>query len=82
MFKRLGKMNMVVESCGLMVQSHDCNPHDPSTGRGGGKWRSVCLCVRLYTAGYGIDFFFPGAVRTSYCKGSRASGSNRIMWWP
>ena len=56
MFKRLGKMNMVVESCGLMVQSHDCNPHDPSGGGGGG----VCLCVRLYTAGYGIDFFSRG----------------------
>ena len=62
MLKRLGKMNMVVESCGLMVQSHDCNPHDPSRGKGGGggKWRSVCLCVRLFTAGYGIDFFSRG----------------------
>lgn len=34
--KRLGKMDMVVEklrtfqeSCGLMLQSHCCNPHDP-----------------------------------------------------
>ena len=32
MFKRLGKMNMVVESCGLMVQNHDCNPPDPCMG--------------------------------------------------
>ena len=55
--KRLGKMDMVVEkletfqeSCGLMMQSHYCNPHDPSMG---GK------CVRLFTAGYRLDFF-PG----------------------
>ena len=32
MIKRLGKMNMVVESCGLMVESNDCNPHDPCMG--------------------------------------------------
>ena len=63
--KRLGKMDMVVEklrafqaSCGLMVQSHYCNPHDP---RMGGKCLSVCLCVRLYTAGYRLDVFFRGA---------------------
>ena len=62
MFKRLGKMNMVVESCGLMVQSHDCNPHDPCMGGEGGvsACLSVCLCVRLYTAGYRIDFFSRG----------------------
>ena len=65
--KRLGKMDMVVEkletfqeSCGLMMQSHYCNPHDPSMG---GKCLSVCLsvclCVRLFTAGYRLDFF-PG----------------------
>ncbi|XP_044183110.1 uncharacterized protein LOC122963642 isoform X2 [Acropora millepora] len=43
--KRLGKMYMVVEklrtfqeSCGLMMQSHYCNPHDP---RMGGEHRDV-----------------------------------------
>ena len=46
MSKKLGKMDMVVEklrtfqeSCGLMMQSHYCNPHDP---RMGGKCLSVC----------------------------------------
>ena len=55
MSKKLGKMDMVVEklrtfqeSCGLMMQSHYCNPHDPRTGV------SVCL-----SAEYHLDFF-PG----------------------
>ena len=65
MSKRLGKMDMVVEklrtfqeSCGLMMQSDYCNPHDP---RMGGKCLSVCLSgsVRLYTARYRLDSF-PG----------------------
>ena len=45
--KRLGKMDMVVEklrtfqkSCGLMAQSHYCNPHDP-------RMRGKCLSVSL-----------------------------------
>ena len=79
MFKRLGKMNMVVESCGLMVQSHDFNPHDPSTGRGGGVSGGLSLCVSVCIQPDMASIFFPGAVRTSYCKGSRASGSKRIM---
>ena len=55
MSKRLGKMDMVEEklrtfqeSCGLIMQSHYCNPHDPRMGV------SVCL-----SAGYRLDFF-PG----------------------
>ena len=91
MSKRLGKMDMVVEklrtfqeSCGLMMQSDYCNPHDP---RMGGKCLSVCLSVwvclsvRLYTARYRLDFFpgGGGGVRTSYCKGNRDTGSNRRM---
>ena len=45
-FKRLGKMNMVVESCGLMVQSHDCNPHhDPCMGGGVSACLPVCVSV-------------------------------------
>ena len=82
MSKKLGKMDMVVEklrtfqeSCGLMMQSHYCNPHDPRTG---GK----CLCL---SAEYHLDFFpggggGGGGVRTSYCKGNRDTGSNRRMW--
>ena len=41
------KLRTFQESCGLMMQSHYCNPHDP---RMGGK----CL-----SAGYRLDFF-PG----------------------
>ena len=88
MSKRLGKMDMVVEklrtfqeSCGLMMQSHYCNPHDP---RMGGKCLSVCVCVCLSVC---IQpdipwIFFRGGrgVRTSYCKGNRDTGSNRRMW--
>ena len=68
MSKRLGKMDMVVEklctfqeSCGLMMQSHDCNPHDPRTGRGGGVSVSVCLsvCPSVYSR-ISLGFFFPG----------------------
>ena len=60
-FKRLGKMNMVVESCGLLVQSHDCNPHDPCNGGGGGKCLSVCLsvCPSVYSR-ISHRFFFQG----------------------
>ena len=85
MSKRLGKMDMVVEklrtfqeSCGLMMQSDYCNPHDP---RMGGKCLSVwvCLSVRLYTTRCRLDFFPGGGVRTSYCKGNRETGSNRRM---
>ena len=43
MSKKLGKMDMAVEklrtfqeSCGLMMQSHYCNPHDPRMGGKGG----------------------------------------------
>ena len=57
MSKRLGKMEMVVEklrtfqeSCGLIMQSHYCNPHDP---RMGGKCLSVCLPDIAW-------IFFPG----------------------
>ena len=61
--KRLGKMVMVVEklrtfqeSCGLMVQSHYCNPHDPRMGV------SVCLsvCPSVYSR-IPLRFFFRGA---------------------
>ena len=63
MFKRLGKMNMVVESCGLMVQSHDCNPHDPSTGRKGGVSACLSVCVSVCIQPDIASIFFPGAVR-------------------
>ena len=63
--KKLGKMDMVVEklltfqeSCGLMMQSHCCNPHDP---RMRGKCLSVCVSV-----GIQLDIawiFFRGAGR-------------------
>ena len=62
-FKRLGKMDMVVEklrtfqeSCGLVVQSHYCNPHDP---RKGGKFLSVCVSVCMQPDISSI--FFQGA---------------------
>ena len=74
-------MNMVVESCGLMVQSHDCNPHDPCMG-GGGVGACLSVCVSVCIEPDIASIFFSRAVRTSYCKGSRASGSNRSMWWP
>ena len=49
----------------------------------GGWGVSVCLsvCASVYSR-KSLRFFMRGAVRTSYCKGSRASGSNRSMWWP
>ena len=85
MSKRLVKMDMVVEklrtfqeSCGLMVQRHYCNPHDP---RMGGKCLSVCVFVCIQPDIASIAFFW-GCVRTSYCKGNRANGSNRSMWGP
>ena len=78
MSKKLGKMDMVVEklrtfqeSCGLMMQSHYCNPHDPRTG---GKCLSLCRISLGFFSGWG------GGVRTSYCKGNRDTGSNRRMW--
>ena len=82
MSKRLGKMEMVVEklrtfqeSCGLMMQSHYCNPHD---ARMGGKCLSVCLpdITWIFFRGGG------GGLRTSYCKGNGETGSNRSMWCP
>ena len=55
--KKLGKMDMVVEklrtfqeSCGLMMQSHYCNPHDPRTG---GKCLSVCRISLGFFSGLG-----------------------------
>ena len=65
MSKKLGKMDMVVEklrtfqeSCGLMMQSHYCNPHDPRMGV------SVCLsvCVSVCPSVYSQIFlgFFTG----------------------
>ena len=84
MSKRLGKMDMVVEklctfqeSCGLMMQSHDCNPHDP---RMGGKCLSLSVCVSVCIQPDIAWIFFSGGVRTSYCKGNRETGSNRRMW--
>ena len=57
MSKKLGKMDMVVEklhtfheSCGLMMQSHYCNPHDPRTG---GKCLSVCRISLGFFSGWG-----------------------------
>ena len=57
MSKELGKMDMVVEklrtfqeSCGLMMQSHYCNPHDP---RMGGKCLSVCRISLGFFSGEG-----------------------------
>ena len=64
--KRLGKMDMVVEnlrtfqeSCGLMMQSHYCKPHDPRMGGGGGV--SVCLsvCLSVYSR-ISLRFLFRG----------------------
>ena len=61
MFKRQGKMNMIVESCGFMVQSHDCNPHDPCMGGGGGRV-SACLpeCVTVCLQPDIASIFFQG----------------------
>ena len=65
------KLRTFQESCGLMVQSHYCNPHD---SRMRGKCLSVCVsvCIQpvstscmgnyyVHTAGYRLDFFFRGA---------------------
>ena len=56
----------------------------PTIPEGGGGGVSACLsvCVSVCIQPDIASIFFPGAVRTSYCKGSRASGSNRSMWWP
>ena len=75
------KLRTFQESCGLMMQSHYCNPHDP---RMRGKCLSVCLSVcPSVCSRISLGFFSGGGGRvvgTSYCKGKRETGSNRSMW--
>ena len=52
-------------------------PHDP---RMGGKCLSLSVCVSVCIQPDIAWIFFPGGVRTSYCKGNRETGSNRRMW--
>ena len=62
------KVTYFQESCGLMMQSHYCNPHDP---RMRGKCLSVCLSVcPSVCSRISLGFFSEGegGVRTSYCK--------------
>ena len=68
------KLRTFQESCGLMMQSHYCNPHDP---RMGGKCLSVCLPDIAW-----IFFRDGGGLRTPYCKGNGETVSNRSMWCP
>ena len=53
------KLRTFQESCGLMMQSRYCNPHDP---RMGGKCLSVCLSVcPSVCSRIARGFFFRGA---------------------